>query len=97
MHDYKEIWTDLPTKTQAWDYVLVPSISVFSDGASQAIASLIPKEKRVSKPSPIIALKARKNPIEIAGMERAHIRDGAAMCEFLEYLERRVWFFLKKT
>ncbi|MFE3835616.1 aminopeptidase P family protein [Pseudogemmobacter sonorensis] len=32
--------------------------------------------------------KARKNPAEIAGMREAHLRDGAAMVEFLCWLER---------
>lgn len=35
---------------------------------------------------PCLLPKARKNPAEIAGMEAAHLRDGAAMVEFLAWL-----------
>ena len=38
-------------------------------------------------PDPCLLPKARKNPAEIAGMEAAHLRDGAAMVEFLAWLE----------
>lgn len=36
---------------------------------------------------PCIAPKARKNAAEVAGMEAAHARDGAAMIEFLAWLD----------
>ncbi len=38
-------------------------------------------------PDPCLLPKARKNPAEIAGMEAAHLRDGAAMVEFLAWLD----------
>ena len=38
-------------------------------------------------PDPCILPKARKNPTEIAGTRAAHLRDGAAMCEFLAWLD----------
>ena len=37
---------------------------------------------------PCLLPKAIKNPAEIAGMEAAHLRDGAAMVEFLAWLDR---------
>ncbi|SFC05985.1 aminopeptidase P family protein [Tropicimonas isoalkanivorans] len=37
---------------------------------------------------PCVLPKARKNPAEIAGMQAAHLRDGAAMCRFLAWLDR---------
>jgi len=36
---------------------------------------------------PCILPKARKNPIEVQGSRDAHIRDGAAICEFLHWVE----------
>jgi Xaa-Pro aminopeptidase len=36
---------------------------------------------------PCIGLKAIKNPAEIAGARKAHIRDGAAMVRFLQWLD----------
>jgi len=38
-------------------------------------------------PDPCILPKARKNPVEIAGTQEAHLRDGAAMVEFLCWLD----------
>jgi len=39
---------------------------------------------------PCLLPKARKNAAEIAGMEAAHLRDGAAMVEFLAWLDGEV-------
>lgn len=38
--------------------------------------------------SPITLMKARKNPVEIAGMHEAHRKDGIAVCRFLHWLEQ---------
>lgn len=35
-------------------------------------------------------MKARKNEVEIKGMEYAHVRDAVAMCMFLSYFEKTV-------
>ncbi|KAF5298629.1 hypothetical protein FQR65_LT09725 [Abscondita terminalis] len=86
---YDDIWMDLRTRCQLWNSVLVPSSCVYSPGASKMIYDLVPEDKRISKPSPIIHLKAIKNPTERIGMRNAHVRDGVAMCKFFEYMERR--------
>jgi Xaa-Pro aminopeptidase len=44
----------------------------------------------IFKPSPIHLFKAVKNKTEIAGSKRAHLRDGAAMVNFLCWLEKAV-------
>jgi len=44
----------------------------------------------LTDPSPIHAMKARKNPTEIAGMRAAHVRDGRAMVRFLAWLDEAV-------
>ncbi|MEE4120984.1 MAG: aminopeptidase P family protein [Paracoccaceae bacterium] len=41
----------------------------------------------VHGPDPCLLPKARKTAAEIAGMEAAHLRDAAAMCRFLAWLE----------
>lgn len=41
----------------------------------------------VEAASPIELLKARKNPVEQAGMREAHVRDGVAVVRFLHWLE----------
>lgn len=39
-------------------------------------------------PDPIARLKAVKNEVEIAGARAAHLRDGAAVCRFLRWLDQ---------
>lgn len=50
----------------------------------------IPVDKRVVMPSPIMIMKSEKNPTERDGMRRAHVRDAAAFCDFMAYLEEKV-------
>jgi Xaa-Pro aminopeptidase len=44
----------------------------------------------VEKRSPVVMAKARKNAVELAGMKRCHIRDGAALVEFFSWLEAQI-------
>ncbi len=37
--------------------------------------------------NPCTLLKARKNPVELQGARNAHLRDGAALCRFLAWLD----------
>ena len=46
--------------------------------------------KLVLHPDPCILPKACKNSIEINGMKKSHIRDGAAVCEFLSWLDNEM-------
>ncbi len=58
--------------------------------AADAIARLVTGNGgKISRgPDPIAAMKAVKNPVEIAGARAAHVRDGAAVVRFLAWLER---------
>lgn len=87
--EYQDVLRDLRTLSQHWKRILVPSAVVFDMGASEAIHSVLPRELVLDRPSPIIFLRAQKNEVEQQGMIKAHIRDGAAMCEVLSYLEER--------
>lgn len=42
----------------------------------------------VSGADPCALPKARKNSTEISGMQKAHVRDGAALCSFLAWLDQ---------
>lgn len=88
--DYDEIWTDLRKCSYVWRQILVPGHCVFDHGVSEAIYSSISRAVIAEKPSPVIFMRARKNPTEVDGMKRAHVLDGAAMCDALSLLERRV-------
>lgn len=88
--DYEQIWSDLNTFSYEWRRILVPDHCVFDLGVSEAIYSNIKQTAIHEQPSPVIFMRAQKNPTEQKGMQRAHILDGAAMCDAFSLLERRV-------
>jgi Xaa-Pro aminopeptidase len=57
---------------------------------ADAIASAIRQAggSIIEAADPAVLPKARKNPVELAGTRRAHIRDGAAMVRFLAWMDR---------
>ena len=55
-----------------------------------AIAQGISVNNWVIGMSPIQELKAIKNLTELEGMRKCHIRDGAALCEYLNWLETEI-------
>lgn len=87
--DYNAIWRDLRTFSQIWKKVLVPSQCVYDMGVSEAVYSSFRPSAIMARISPIIFMKAQKNDVERAGMRMAHIKDGAAMCDVMSYLEER--------
>lgn len=88
---YHHIWRDLRDMSNRWSTVWIPQNIAFDLGASEAITAAVPrKEKVLYRPSPVIFQRAIKNDVERVGMKNAHIRDGAAMCEALAYLEERL-------
>ncbi|PIE18237.1 MAG: hypothetical protein CSA65_05850 [Proteobacteria bacterium] len=54
------------------------------------VLSKLRRAKLKEAASPIVRIKARKNPKEIAGAQAAHVRDGVAMVRFLSWLEGAV-------
>lgn len=96
LRNYDDIWKDLRTDSQRYNKILIPSFCVYSEGASHAIYEQVPHNYRLPKPSPIIFLKAIKNPTEIRGMQEAHIKDAAAVCDCFSYIEKRVQFTEKR-
>lgn len=74
-----------------WKRVLLPTMSVFDMGVSEAIYSTIRnREIILERTSPIVYMRAQKNDVEREGMRKAHIRDAVALCDTLSYLEERV-------
>ena len=65
-------------------------VLVDPQSASDAIAGALRAggATLVEGSDPVVLPRARKNPTEIAGTRRAHIRDGAAMVRFLAWLDR---------
>lgn len=58
--------------------------------SSFAVFDAVPKHKRYLQPSPVTAMKAVKNPTEIAGMVKAHVKDAVTLCEYFSWLEKEV-------
>uniref|UniRef100_T1IM68 Aminopeptidase P N-terminal domain-containing protein n=1 Tax=Strigamia maritima TaxID=126957 RepID=T1IM68_STRMM len=58
--------------------------------SSYGIHDLIPENRRLIEPSPVAPMKAIKNAVEIAGMQKAHIKDAVALCEYYAWLEAEV-------
>uniref|UniRef100_A0A0N5A565 Xaa-Pro aminopeptidase 1 n=1 Tax=Parastrongyloides trichosuri TaxID=131310 RepID=A0A0N5A565_PARTI len=54
------------------------------------LSSLVNDNNIFTSPSPVQVMKATKNDIELKGMKECHIRDSAAVIEFLIYLENEL-------
>ncbi|KAF3649569.1 putative homeobox-leucine zipper protein ATHB-40-like [Capsicum annuum] len=51
-------------------------------------------DKVLLKQSPLALAKALKNPVEMEGLKNAHIRDGAAVVQYLVWLDKQVVFLI---
>jgi len=61
-----------------------------SDTASQALASIVPPARRLVRVSPVALLKNIKNSVELDGFHASHVRDAAALIQYLAWLETEV-------
>lgn len=86
LRPYDDILTYLITAADASQQ----GIWVDATTANAAIVTTIPASKRFEKESPIVAMKAAKNPAELAGMRACHLRDGAAFVEFISWLDEEL-------
>lgn len=55
--------------------------------ATYGIVNSVPADRRIEADSPIVRMKAIKNKAEAEGMRMAHLRDGAAVIQFLHWLD----------
>ncbi|XP_019849652.1 PREDICTED: xaa-Pro aminopeptidase 1-like isoform X1 [Amphimedon queenslandica] len=87
LRPYKEISSDiiqLLSSTEGKIWINSPS--------SQGLCSLVPKDRRVNKLSPVPLMKGIKNENEIKGMKQAHIKCAVALCEYYNWLENQIKF-----
>jgi Xaa-Pro aminopeptidase len=65
---------------------------IWMDGntVNQAFFGAIDPSLRIEKRSPVVLMKALKNSKELDGLRACHLRDGAAVCEFMCWLEKEV-------
>ena len=61
-----------------------------SSRANLALASVIPEKQLINAQNAITPMKACKNDAELDGMRRAHVVDGAAMAEFMAWLDATI-------
>ncbi|MQL82776.1 hypothetical protein Taro_015236 [Colocasia esculenta] len=52
--------------------------------------SKLASERVVLQPSPLALAKALKNPVELDGLRKAHIRDGAAVVQYLVWMDQQM-------
>lgn len=62
-------------------------IAIDPASCPHVVTTLVPTSQIAHMPDPCALPKACKNEIELAGTRAAHIRDGAAMCKFLHWLD----------
>ncbi|KAK9265713.1 hypothetical protein L1049_025307 [Liquidambar formosana] len=55
-----------------------------------ALYSKLNSEKVLLQQSPLALAKAIKNPVELDGLKNAHIRDGAAVVQYLAWLDKQM-------
>lgn len=55
-----------------------------------ALYSKLKSEQVLLQQSPLALQKALKNPIEMEGLKKAHVRDGAAVVQFLVWLDKQM-------
>jgi Xaa-Pro aminopeptidase len=84
--EYEAVWDDLKALAGR------KGMSVLIDPATtnRRVADALRGAALVSGASPVTAMKAVKNAIQIAGITEAHRRDGVAMVKFLKWLEAAV-------
>lgn len=61
-----------------------------SDYASYAIYERIPEDNRIMEASPILLMKARKNPTELDGLRQACWKDSVSLCELFGWIQEMV-------
>lgn len=63
---------------------------LLGDKTNLAVVEALGEENVIIMPSPVAALKAIKNPVEIEGFRQCHIRDGVALARYFAWLERQL-------
>ncbi|KAL7101773.1 hypothetical protein ACP275_08G075700 [Erythranthe tilingii] len=78
-------------KENAHDISQNPNDLIWVDpGSCFALYSKLNLDKVFLHSSPLALAKALKNPVEIEGLKNAHIRDGAAVVQYLVWLDKQM-------
>lgn len=88
--NYDEFYQSVTYLVPCYFFVVVISFFLQKNTSFFCWMIQISSAKRITGSSPIINLKAIKNPVEIQGMRNAHLKDAVALCDFLALLESEV-------
>jgi Xaa-Pro aminopeptidase len=83
--DYKQVWPDLGSLGRQGICVWVDPTTT-----NRRVADALKKAPLLCATSPLVAMRAVKNPTQIKAITEAHKRDGVAMVRFLQWLEGAV-------
>ncbi|KAI0305476.1 Creatinase/aminopeptidase [Multifurca ochricompacta] len=84
IRDYNGIWSFL--RTREWGEGKV----IISPQTSYAISLMLTHYRYTVAPSVIEEMKSVKNEVEIQGLKRAYLRDGACYVQFLAWLDEKM-------
>ena len=84
LRPYTALVSDLVTLNAT----LSPTSRVWLSSPTQAILGAFTAANVYTAASPLIYMKAQKNPVELAAMKHAHKKDSAAFVIFFDWLER---------
>lgn len=82
---YESIYEELKEATDKLE-----GLVWLNEGSNYALVSLIPQKKLYIKVLPPTLMKLVKNPVEIEGMKKAHIRDAVALISYFAWLEKNL-------
>ncbi|KAL3723864.1 hypothetical protein ACJRO7_035954 [Eucalyptus globulus] len=77
-------------KTEAEDGDTIDLIWADPGSCCYVLYSKLDSDRVLLKQSPLALAKALKNPIELDGLRKAHIRDGAAVVQYLVWLDKQM-------
>ncbi len=83
--DYGAVWNDLKALGKRRMKVWIDPVAT-----NRRVVDCLKGASFHEAPSPITAIKAVKNPVQIKHIKAAHVRDGVAMVKFLKWLEGAV-------
>ena len=86
LKEYTTLLSDLE-QDKSEGKILLGKPWAYTGGASYAVFSAVPEERRLVELSPIMLAKSQKNEVEVRGMEEANIKDAVAVVGLLAELE----------
>jgi Xaa-Pro aminopeptidase len=85
---YESVFTDLATMGKEW---MSGGEKIWMDGrCNLALKNVLDPSVIEESRSPIMSSKAIKNAVEMEGFRQCHLRDAAAVCDYIAWLEKEL-------